>query len=267
MANNSTSAPNHGRCLSETSSRCVTGSVTAAHNFEVTNFSLLDGMGIGKYVSSSTFSVGDRDWSIRLYPDGWKEEDKGAYVSLFLNFRKGAVGVRVKYSFSLLGKNDQVSNRLEATHTFDGAGLNDFWGWAKYMEKSKLKPLLRQDSDSFTIRCVMTIIKDPQTEDASIIEVPPSNLPQHFELMLKDGKGTDVTFTVDGQLFHGHRCVLAARSPVFMAELFGPLKKKPTQPSRIDDMEPTIFEALLHFIYTDSLMDNCNADKNVQMQH
>ncbi|XP_066344490.1 BTB/POZ and MATH domain-containing protein 1-like [Miscanthus floridulus] len=81
--------------------------------------------------------------------------------------------------------------------------------------------------------------------------------------MLKDGRGTDVTFSVAGELFHAHRCVLAAWSPVFEAELFGPVKEEATQPIRIDDMEPTIFEALLHFIYTDS----CNAGGNVAMQH
>jgi speckle-type POZ protein len=55
MAINSTSAVKHGECLSETSSRCVTRSFTAAHKFEVTNFSQLEDMGAGKFVSSSTF--------------------------------------------------------------------------------------------------------------------------------------------------------------------------------------------------------------------
>jgi speckle-type POZ protein len=87
--------------------------------------------------------------------------------------------------------------------------------------------------------------------------------------MLKDGKGVDVTFDVDGRLFHAHRSVLSARSPVFDAELFGPLKKSPEEPIKIDDMDPTIFEGLLHFIYTDSLpaADSCNSDRNTTMQH
>ncbi|KAL6651421.1 hypothetical protein ACP70R_010346 [Stipagrostis hirtigluma subsp. patula] len=245
MANNLTSAvANHGHCLSETSSRCVTGSVTAAHNFEVTNFSLLDGIGIGKYVSSSTFTVGARDWNIRLYPDGWEEEDKAAYVSVSLTFLRGAVGVRAKFS----------------------VGVSQ--GWQKCMEKSKLQPLLRFNNDCFTIRFVLTVIKESHAEEVvKTIEIPQSNMHQHFEHLLKNGKGADVTFSVDGQLFDAHRCVLAARSPVFEAELFGPMKKKPRQHIKIEDVEPAIFEALLHFIYTDSLSDNCNADENVAMQH
>ncbi|KAG0527560.1 hypothetical protein BDA96_06G243300 [Sorghum bicolor] len=242
MANNSTSPVNHGQCLSDTWSRCVTGTVTAAHTFELTNFSLLEGsMGIGKYVDSSTFSVGGHDWNIRVYPDGWKEDDDD-YVSVFLNLERGAVGVRVKYSMSSLDKHGHVS---------------------KYMDKCKLQPLLDLNNGCFTIRCDLTVIQDPRTEAvASTIVVPQPNLQQHFEHMLKDGRGTDVTFSVAGELFRAHRCVLAARSLVFQAELFGPVKEEATQPIRIDDMEPTIFEALLHFIYT----DRCNED-NVTSQH
>jgi speckle-type POZ protein len=47
--------------VSETSS-------SAAHNFEVINFSLLEGMGVGKFVSSRNFRVGGFDWNISLYP-------------------------------------------------------------------------------------------------------------------------------------------------------------------------------------------------------
>jgi speckle-type POZ protein len=40
------------------------------HDFRVTDYSLLEGMGFGRYVSSSTFSVGGREWAVRFYPDG-----------------------------------------------------------------------------------------------------------------------------------------------------------------------------------------------------
>jgi len=48
------------------------------------------------------------------------------------------------------------------------------------------------------------------------IEVPPSSLHQDLANMLKDGEGTDVTFSVGDQLFHAHRYVLAARSVVLL---------------------------------------------------
>jgi hypothetical protein len=53
--------------------------------------------------------------------------------------------------------------------------------------------------------------------------------------------------------------VLHARAPLFEVELLGLMKKKPTQHIKIEDMEPSIFEMLLHFIYTDSLLDDYEA--------
>ena len=64
-----------------------------------------------------------------------------------------------------------------------------------------------------------------------------------------------------------HICVLAFRSPVFRAELFGPMKEKAENLIRIDDMEPAIFEALLHFIYTDRLPDSCSDGRNPAIMH
>ncbi|CAN6250221.1 unnamed protein product [Urochloa humidicola] len=267
MANNSTAALKHAQYLSKTASRCVTGSVTALHEFVVTSFSLIEGMDNGKFVSSATFSVGGRDWNIKLYPDGSKTEDKG-YISVFLYFLKGEIGARVKFSISLclVDKGDQVSNT--ATRTFGSTGGN--WGWVNFIKKSELQELLTPTDDSFTIKCVLTVMDDPHTEDVSTstVTVPQSKLHQDLTHMLKNGEGADVTFSVGGQLFPAHRCMLAARSMVFKAELFGEMKEKDAQCIKVDDMEPTVFEALLHFVYTDSLPDDCTADNsNVEMQH
>ena len=56
--------------------------------------------------------------------------------------------------------------------------------------------------------------------------VPPSNLSQNLAYLLESGKGADITFVVKGEIFKAHRCVLAARSDVFNATLFGYLKEK-----------------------------------------
>ncbi|XP_047063652.1 BTB/POZ and MATH domain-containing protein 2-like [Lolium rigidum] len=68
MASSSASSDNHGQYLSETSSRSLTNTVTVAHNFEITNYWELDGMGIGEYICSSTFSADGYDWNIRFFP-------------------------------------------------------------------------------------------------------------------------------------------------------------------------------------------------------
>lgn len=57
------------QCVPETWSTSSTEGDTVAHSFQVAGFSLLDGMGAGNLVSSSTFRVGDCDWDITFYPE------------------------------------------------------------------------------------------------------------------------------------------------------------------------------------------------------
>jgi speckle-type POZ protein len=64
---------------------------------------------------------------------------------------------------------------------------------------------------------------------------------QHFGRLLQEGEGADVTFQVAGEMISAHRCVLAARSQIFMAELFGPMKEKSISYILIDDMDATVF--------------------------
>jgi speckle-type POZ protein len=113
---------------------------------------------------------------------------------------------------------------------------------------------------------------EPQTEDVSTgtVLVPESNLHQDLSRMLKNGEGADVTFSVGGQLFPAHKWMLAARSMVFKAEFFGAMKERDDQCIKIEDIEPAIFGALLHFVYTDSLPGDCGGDadsSHVAMQH
>ena len=93
-------------------------------------------------------------------------------------------------------------------------------------------------------------------EPPPVVVVPPSDLGQHLGGLLAAKEGADVTFQVAGEAFCAHRCVLAARSPVFKAELFGAMKEgTSTAVVRVDDMEADVFRALLHFVYTDALQD------------
>ncbi|KAF7001611.1 hypothetical protein CFC21_017244 [Triticum aestivum] len=246
---------NHGECLAKTSSRCITETFTGTHDFEVTSYSLLEGMGVGKFVGSSTFSVGGYDWQIRFYPDGDREANEGAYASVFLFSTERSV--KVKFTLNLFAREGSISVLNAAKpYTFESAGLT--YGYTKFVEKSRLLQL-----NDFTIRCNLTVIKEPRTQDVRVVVVPPSNLHDHFASMLKSGKGADVKFSVAGQVFDAHACVLAARSPVFMAELFGHMRESTAPCIEIDDMEPLIFEALLSFIYTDTMPDNLYVGANM----
>ncbi|CAO2163962.1 unnamed protein product [Urochloa humidicola] len=69
------------------------------------------------------------------------------------------------------------------------------------------------------------------------------------------------------ETFAAHKFVLAMRSPVFKAELYGPMREASAKHVTIEDMQPAVFRALLHFIYSDSLpdMDDLGGDANCEM--
>ncbi|CAL5007578.1 unnamed protein product [Urochloa decumbens] len=89
----------------------------------------------------------------------------------------------------------------------------------------------------------------------SEIEVPPCDMMQNFGNLLKEKKGVDVTFLVGEETIEAHKIVLAARSPVFKAEFLGPMMESGKSCVTVQDMQPEVFRALLHFIYNDSLPD------------
>ncbi|CAL5078214.1 unnamed protein product [Urochloa decumbens] len=72
--------------------------------------------------------------------------------------------------------------------------------------------------------------------------------------LLETKEGADVELEVGGKVFAAHKTVLAARSPVFKEDFFGTAKEKDTGFVRvIGDMHTEAFEALLHYMYTDTL--------------
>ncbi|XP_037450519.1 BTB/POZ and MATH domain-containing protein 1-like [Triticum dicoccoides] len=74
---------------------------------------------------------------------------------------------------------------------------------------------------------------------------------------------TDVSFVVAGETFRAHRALLAARSPVFEAELFGAMlesSSSSSSPIALEDIEPETFGAVLRFIYTDTLPDDADGE-------
>ncbi|CAM0902627.1 unnamed protein product [Alopecurus aequalis] len=256
MANNTTSVVHHGQSLSKTTSRCITPSVTATHDFEVTSYPLLKGIGREKKVSSSVFHVGGFAWMINFFPDGINHGCAGS-AAAFLDCLRPEKDVRAKFTLNLLEKEGevQVTNFDALEYTFTQKSF--YRGYPKFVEKSRLKSPSSDNDGSFIRRCVLTVIQDPRTEvKRSLAMAPQPSLQDHLQHMLKEGKGADVTFSVCGQLFHAHRWLLAARSPVFEAELLGPMKEKATQSIKVEDMEPPIFEALLCFVYTDSIPED-----------
>jgi speckle-type POZ protein len=199
-------------------------------------------MGVGEFVSSPVFRVGGYDWDIKFYPAGQSSTCAG-FASCFLRCLNEATDVRTEFKLRMMetkGQEEVASFGVER-HNF-ASGKAD-WGFEKFVDRSKLESLSCLGDRGFTIRCVLAVRK----------EFPPPELPGQLERILRDGTGADVIFMVGGREYRAHRCLLAARSPVFCRELFGDPVEKNMPCVEVGNVDPFIFEMMLHYIYTDSL--------------
>lgn len=78
------------------------------------------------------------------------------------------------------------------------------------------------------------------------IAVPATNIGDHLGSLLECADGSDVSFVVGGETFRAHRAVLAVRSSVFRAELFGSLAEATMQCITLNDIEPSTFRQRPH---------------------
>ncbi|KAK4281127.1 hypothetical protein QN277_012657 [Acacia crassicarpa] len=257
------SSPSPSSPPATTSSASITETVRGSHQFKITGYSLSKGIGIGKYIASDTFSVGGYEWAIYFYPDGKSVEDNATYVSLFIALASEGTDVRALFELTLLDQSGKerhkVHSHFERTlesgpYTLKYRG--SMWGYKRFFKRTALETSDYLKDDCLCVNCSVGVVRS-RTEGPKIysIPIPPSNIGQQFGQLLGHGKRSDVSFEVNGEVFAAHKLVLAARSPVFRAQLFGPMKDQNTQCIKIEDMEAPVFKALLHFIYWDSLPD------------
>ncbi|KAD3336610.1 hypothetical protein E3N88_32129 [Mikania micrantha] len=246
-----------------TTSTSITETVNGEHDFRISGYSLSKGIGIGKYVASDTFMVGGYSWAIYFYPDGKSLEDNASYVSLFIALASDGSDVRALFELTLI---DQSGKERHKVHSHFGRALESgpytlkyrgsMWGYKRFFRRSALETSEYLKDDCLQVHCCVGVVRSHTDGPKSYsIHVPPSDIGQHFGRLLESGKGTDVSFEVNGETFAAHKLVLAARSPVFSAQLFGPMKDQNNQPIKVEDVLAPVFKGLLHFIYWDKLPD------------
>ncbi|PSR86017.1 BTB/POZ and MATH domain-containing protein [Actinidia chinensis var. chinensis] len=246
-----------------TTSTSVTDTVNGSHQFKITGYSLSKGIGIGKYIASDTFLVGGHSWAIYFYPDGKSAEDNAVYVSLFIALASEGTDVRALFELTLL---DQSGKERHKVHSHFGRALESgpyslkyrgsMWGYKRFFKRTLLETSDYLKDDCLSVHCSVGVVRShTQGPKNYSIPIPPSDIGHHLGQLLESGKGTDVYLEVDGEIFAAHKLVLAARSPVFRAQLFGPMKDQNTHLIKVEDMEAPVFKALLHFIYWDALPD------------
>lgn len=208
-----------------------------------------------------------------------------------------APNVKAWFTISLLGWNGKAvpgcTHASTSLHKFTPLVAK---GFPKFIKWKALEQSAFLRGDCFRVCCSITLLVETSKEDIAILKgtnkkedikvlketkkeeeedapatfvaVPPPDMHRHFEHLLLSGEGADVTLEVDGGTFRAHRSILAARSPVFKAELFSPMEERTASTCvRIKDIEPRVFTVLLYFIYTDSLPDIAEGETMAVAQH
>ncbi|CAO2162696.1 unnamed protein product [Urochloa humidicola] len=208
---------------------------------------------IGDAVRSKFISAGGHIWLIHCYPHGDQEEDRGQYLSMYLELTSYCKAVKAIFQVFLQGRDGEPSfsheQKIVEVYGEDSAT----WGWNRFMKRSTLESTYLANG-CVTFLCSIIVL------GADTIDIPPSNMGRDLSRLLDCNATSDVLFIVKGEKFRAHRAIVAARSKVFEAELFGSMTDAASSPIMLQDIEPATFKAMLGFMYTDELPDDDDSE-------
>ncbi|CAI0411195.1 unnamed protein product [Linum tenue] len=242
-------------------SKSVNETVNGSHQFTIKGYSLAKGMGSGKCISSDIFTVGGYDWAIYFYPDGKNPEDSSMYVSVFIALASDGTDVRALFELTLL---DQSGKGKHKVHSHFDRALESgpytlkykgsMWGYKRFFRRTSLETSDYIKNDCLIMNCTVGVVRTrlEGPKQYSVI-VPQSSMGQGLKEILEAEVGCDIVFRVGDESFRAHKLILAARSPVFRAQFFGLVGDRNLDEVTVNDIDPTIFKAMLLFIYTDKI--------------
>ncbi|KAJ8443176.1 hypothetical protein Cgig2_005727 [Carnegiea gigantea] len=237
-------------------STSVIETVNGSHHFEIKGYSLAKGMGAGKYITSDTFTVGGYDWAIYFYPDGKNPEDSSVYVSVFIALASDGTDVRALFELTLL---DQTFSGKDKVHSHFDRALESgpytlkykgsMWGYKRFFKRTNLEGSEYVKDDCLILKCTVGVVKSRMERPKQYtITVSPSDMGESFKQLLDNEMGCDIVFEVGDERFKAHKMILAARSPVFRAQFFGLIGNPNKDTVVVEDVEPSIFEALTNIV-------------------
>ncbi|CAN6318398.1 unnamed protein product [Urochloa humidicola] len=259
----------------ESASAIVGETVTGQHVLHIDGYShTKEELPTGKSINSRSFRVGDSSWHVEYYPNGCSSEH-AEFISISLILSESvSAPVKARAKFTLLDPADKPVKCFTRT-----VGLQEYlcpghgFRHAKFIGREWLEKSEYLLDDCIKISCEVIISTKLRKEDrstpATSVVVPSSDLNQHLGSLFMTKDGADVTFQVAGETFKAHRLILAARSPVFKAELSGRMKESTATADciQIDDMLPQVFQTLLHFVYTDQMPEMEAEEEAMMAQH
>jgi speckle-type POZ protein len=249
-------------------SRCIPRTAQGTLSFEVTGYRQVLKVFAKRYISSSSIEVGGYSWCLQYYPDGDSREQSNGFVGVYLELLTKNVDVKALYEFRLVdlttaGAPPSVIYQLQVPRTFntvDASTNQHAFGLIsnKYLKRSELEASVYLRDDRLVIECEFIVFNEPLVVETkrttTVVDTLHRNLSLDFANLLESKEGADVTFEVQGEVVPAHTVVLAARSPVFKAQFYGPLKEEIGESHvTVHDMQPAVFKALLYFIYADAM--------------
>ncbi|CAL4943983.1 unnamed protein product [Urochloa decumbens] len=229
-----------------TESTCAPKTARGRHVFRVTGYSLLKGLGAGNFIRSATFAVGGHDWCVRFYPDGDGLDVTDELISVYVERLSKGTQVRALFGLRLTKRDKNLSRPKYITPKICNFNHSrTTCGYKRFIKRSDLEASRFLLNDRLLVVCDITVILGTpvsQSEPVCEIQVPPSDLSDNLGKLLESEEGADVTFEVE--------------------ELLGPMRDREMKAIKVEDMQPSVFKALLHFVYKDSLptMDDLHLD-------
>uniref|UniRef100_A0A0D3GX92 BTB domain-containing protein n=1 Tax=Oryza barthii TaxID=65489 RepID=A0A0D3GX92_9ORYZ len=230
----------------------LTDAARAVHMFKINGYSATKAMARTDSLPSRRLPVGSYHWEVRYTASLIADSNHWVALKLVLLAAPRHADVKAALRCRLISNNWIINVR---------AGESS--AWVLILRRSALEASGAIVDDAFTVECTITVITEIPDNVVAAAAAPANVLPRfsgralslshHLGVLLRRGTGADFTLVVSGKCFPAHRAILASRSPVFMASLFGDMKEKSSRSVEIRDIEPQVFGAMLGFIYTDSL--------------
>ncbi|PIN19429.1 Speckle-type POZ protein SPOP [Handroanthus impetiginosus] len=226
-----------------------------SHEFVIENYSQRKGAGVGKCIESAHFMVGGHKWVIIFYPRGRSEiAHNEGYTSLFLCLKSNIRSpLQISLEFSIL---DQSGRGNHLVFPFRYPYLNSsllrvsfrgsLSGFRKFIKWSSLESSDYMKDDCLKISCTIEIFP------CRIQILSLTNVGSYFSRIFQRKERASVFFKVKGETFWAKKSELAACSPTFRS-LFS--DTPPHEEIVIPDVEPRVFQAMLQFVYTGTLVE------------
>lgn len=203
----------------------------------------------GAYIRSPIFTAlwhGNKkiEWQLFLYPNGDMSQESKKHASLFLDLVSGAP-VHVNFQLSTLDEKRNHRNVKKMQYYYKKCV-----GWGKPtffpVEDIDNRRSELLTGGSLIISCAIRHIPAGESPGPVVSSTLSSDLDRLLDLKCH----TNVTFDVDGHVFHLHKSIISARCPA-LAALFHDDDQTGSGSVKITNMKEKVFASMIRYIYTD----------------